>query len=205
MSWATAAPVPLSVILLLLWAATSGYAGLCFRVLSSKWSLQVRPEIKRIRPWISAEKASEMEKKDTFCHTNSTGLLPESKHYLVNFRRAMLSRLLGLADHCIPPKPAKKIKNKIKWIKNVTQAHRNKWVFLLWLKIHLTYAESESCVLPGRAALHLSGQIQVQEWNNTEAGTVLMACLFAPTWWDWSFTPKSHFPELEGNKCTSAY
>lgn len=112
-SWGTAAPVPLSVILLLLWAATSGYAGLCFRVLSSKWSLQVRPKIKRIRPWISAEKASEMKKKVTFCHTNSTGLLLESKHNLVNFRRAMLSRLLGLADHCIPPKPAKyKIKLK---------------------------------------------------------------------------------------------
>lgn len=37
-------------------AATSGSAGLCFWVLSSKWSFQARPEIKRVSLWLSAER-----------------------------------------------------------------------------------------------------------------------------------------------------
>lgn len=61
-------PPPPSVILFFIIAATSGSASLCFRVLSSKWSLQVRPKIKRISPWFSAERGWSKE-KDTFCHT----------------------------------------------------------------------------------------------------------------------------------------
>lgn len=100
MSCGTLPPLPPSVILFPV-AATSGSTGLCFRVMSSKWSLQVRPKIKRIIPQLSAEKSWRKE-KDTYLSylsSYSTGPVLESTRYLL---QSLQSSAFSIVWPCWP-------------------------------------------------------------------------------------------------------
>lgn len=85
-------------------AATSGSASLCFRVLNSKSSLQVRPKMKRISPWISAEK-SQSKERPFLSHKQQRVAPKEQTLSSQIFCNALLSQF-GSADRYNALKPA---------------------------------------------------------------------------------------------------
>ncbi len=172
-------PLPPSVILFLR-AATSGSASLCFRVLSSKWSLQVRPKIKRISPWFSAEKRKGHSlSRPSSC---STGSVLESKRYLLIF---LLLSAFSVVWPCWPLYDCKAHKER-----NWPDWTQSKWVlseFPLPFVETCQFSPSDLC---GQINSPCSSS-QGSQTYKMKADPQLMSDSFASISWDCKFIPQS--------------